>query len=77
MNLEKEFDYTDILDFLKVDKKYEVYYNLGNLNNKRIEVRAIIDNEVVVYRILRTNNYRMENLHYFKMLYEGGNLEKI
>jgi hypothetical protein len=45
-------------------------------NNKHIEIRAIVDMEVVIY-LDEKNNYHMEPIHYFNVLCRCNSLKKI
>lgn len=53
-------------------------YPRDNFNHKKIHIRSIVDDRVVVYRFWRRNKkfwqYDCDNLFYFQLLYENGNL---
>ena len=57
----------DALTVLEVDQKWKLYYNENNLNNKLIHIRAIVDNEYVVVKYWKRNQwiYEMKNIWWF------------
>lgn len=59
-----------------IGDKYELFYNTNNPNNKKFEIRAIIDNEVIVY-LSDKGNYKMESIDWFDFNIENGNLKKV
>jgi len=69
-------DYTDILKFLKVGNLYKIYFNKNNVNNKIIKICAIIDNEVVVFKNIKFNDYCMVDLGYLDILYKDEILKR-
>lgn len=38
------------IEDIKIGAKLKIYYNENNINNKNIEIRAIIDEENIVYK---------------------------
>ena len=60
----------------KVGDKLFIDYSEDNPNNKHIEIRAIVDMEVVIY-LDEKNNYHMEPIHYFNVLCRCNSLKKI
>lgn len=73
---EIKFD-TDILSFLEVGKCYRLFFNKGNPNNISFEVKAIIDNEEMVYKSLKTGNYYMKDIYYFDLVHKNKHLTRI
>ena len=69
------------MKYLEIDKKYRIFYNKGNPNNQLIHVRAIVDKEYIVYKTWFKRKqywrYSVDNVHYFKSLFFGGNLTEI
>lgn len=56
---------------------YQIYYSDGNINNKKIHVRAIVDEDRVVYRSWSKRKgwvYSVESLYYFELLKNDGHL---
>lgn len=68
---------TDILSFLEVGKCYRLFFCKGNPNNISFEVKAIIDNEQLVYQSLKTGNYYMKDIYYFDIVRKNKYLTKI
>lgn len=67
-------DYSELLEFLKVGERYSIFYNEGNINNIDIEIRAIVDNYIVVYKLLKNHCYCTEKLMYFNLIYRDKNI---
>jgi hypothetical protein len=59
-----------------VGDKLFIYYSENNPNNKYIEIRAIVDMEVVIY-LDEKNNYHMEPIKYFNVLCRCCSLKRI
>ncbi len=52
------------LDLLRPGQTLRIYYGPANINNKRLHVRAIVDGEIVVYRVWSRRHgwiYQVEN----------------
>jgi hypothetical protein len=67
-------DFTELLKFLKIGKEYKIYYDQEDYENEYeriVEVRAIVDNEVVVLKTKSPLGYGIENLEFIKRLYEA------
>jgi len=45
---EENFNISDVRSSYSIGDKYELFYNSNNPNNKKLEIRGIVDNEVVV-----------------------------
>lgn len=60
---------------------FSVYYNKGNLNNRQVHVRAIVDDEYVVYRVWFKSKgyfrYNVERIHYFDVLLRNGRIRDV
>ena len=60
---------------------YRIYYNKGNPNNKRIHVRAIIDQHQVVYakwsKRWQCYRYFCQSLYEFGMMVDDGFLKRM
>ena len=70
---EHEEDFEDLLKFLKIGLKYNICYDKKEFENDEwttIEIRKIVDNEVVVYRTKKFKNYGIGYLTVFKEMYE-------
>lgn len=59
-----------------VGDKLSIIYDENNPNNKDIEIRAIVDMEVVVY-IDNNNQYYIDTVKYFNLLCRYNNLFKV
>ncbi len=68
----------DVHEFVRPGKSYRIYFGKGNVNNKLIHVRAIVDNTHAVYRSwLRHKGYwgyDVECLYYLGLLLKDGHL---
>ncbi len=55
-----------------------IYYNPGNLNNCKIEVRSVVDDHYIVFRrwSIKLDQwfYKMEHISYFELLAKEGYL---
>lgn len=60
----------------KVGDKLIIDYGDNNVNNKNIEIRSIVDMQIVVY-IDESNNYKLETISYFNLLCRYGNLLRL
>ena len=60
----------------KVGDNLRIFYGDNNPNNRDIQIRAIVDMEVVIY-LDEKNNYHMEPIHYFNVLCRCNSLKKI
>lgn len=60
----------------KVGDNLRIFYDDNNPNNRDIQIRAIVDMEVVIY-LDEKNNYHMEPIHYFNVLCRCNSLKKI
>jgi len=70
----------DFEDLIKVGNKIQKFYNENNINNCVIEIRAIVDEEYVVFKryyLKKESAYIIESIHHFKMLYENNILKLI
>ena len=70
---------SNIKDLLKVGEKYDIYLSEGNINNCKIEVRAIVDDYAVV-RALRKDGtwcYQLNRLIYYKVMAKNGYIKQI
>jgi len=56
----------------QVGDKLYIDYSEDNSNNQYIEIRSIVDMEVVIF-LDEKNNYKMETIHYFNVLCKNGN----
>ena len=67
-------------ELLKPGNKLRLFFDEGNINNKRIHIRAIIDDDYVVYKIWSRRKqiwyYQVEYIYFFKLLYEKNQIFK-
>lgn len=62
-------------EMLQPGKKVKVFYGEKNINNETRHIRAIIDEEYIVYRVwYRSWHYRVEHRYDFELKYESGRL---
>lgn len=76
---EHEEDFKDLLKFLKIGLKYNICYDKKEFENDEwttIEIRKIVDNEVVVYRTKKFKDYGIGYLTVFKEMYEKDWIER-
>lgn len=57
---------------MEVGQKYKLFFNPRNVNNGKIEIRAIVDDKQVVY--LFNGEYRMDSVFLFDMYLKEGHL---
>lgn len=61
---------------IEVGKSYRINYGVGNINNKLIHVRGIVDGDIVVYREWWKSKkywrYFVNDMLYFDMLFWDG-----
>jgi hypothetical protein len=67
---------SDVRSSYSIGDKYELFYNSNNPNNRKFEIRGIVDNEVVVL-LSSKGNYKMEDIDWMDYNIERGNLKKI
>jgi len=63
----------------KIGQTYEIYFGPDHFNNKKIEVRGIVDKEWVVWRYKepygKKYRYHLEHIQYLKILERDGILK--
>lgn len=64
---------------VEICKKYKIFWNENNVNNKIIHVRAIVDGDQVVYKEYWKSKkrwvYFVKEMQWFDMLKEKGVIE--
>jgi hypothetical protein len=57
---------------LQPGQKVEVYYNKGNIHNQVWHIRAIVDDEIIVYRVRNFQgwSYRIIQKQSFEYMYK-------
>ena len=60
----------------KKGNKLKIFFSDKHPNNGNLEVRAIVDREIVVARSLNTGRYSLETLTYLQLLKREGILKK-
>lgn len=68
-------DVADASDRYSIGDKYELFYNPNNPNNKKFEIRGIIDNSVIIIKS-SNGNYKLENIEWLDYNIEKGNIKK-
>ena len=56
---------------IEAGKSYRIFFNPDNINNKKIHIRAIIDDTQIVYKYWSRSRgwvYQMEHKYYFENL---------
>lgn len=68
----------ELLEMIQPGKKVRVFYYRGNSNNQLRHIRAIVDEEYIVYRIWSRHTlcwlYRVDLLYHFYLKWENGHL---
>lgn len=65
---------------LKIGHKYKIFYSEGNLNNKTIHIRGIVDGQYVVCKWRKTKKYYryfVESPYYFYYLLNDNHITHI
>jgi hypothetical protein len=66
------------LNDIKVGGKLKIFYNKGNINNNKIEIRGIVDDEIIVYKTWLKRkgywDYRITDKYFMSLLIKAGNL---
>jgi hypothetical protein len=65
-------------EMLQPGQKIKVFYGEGNINNEIRHIRAIVDNDFIVYRVWSKRNrmwmYNIADKYNFEVKYEMGRL---
>jgi hypothetical protein len=64
---------------LKIGKAYRIFFSEGNFNNKRIHIRAFVDDNVVYCQWFKRKQmwlYYIENLYVFSLYFENKNIKQ-
>lgn len=64
--------FKELLEFLKVGQEYSMYLGKTSSGWVKIEVRDIIDNEVLIYKIKSPRDYMFEYLDFIEKLFNIG-----
>lgn len=78
-----DFDYPqELLDMLMVGNVIYIDYGEKNINTQSRNIRAIVDEEFIVYRILGSENdnnggYRMSHIRSFYYAFQDGCLSVV
>ena len=60
----------------KPGNKVKIFFNEGNINNEIIEIKEIVDNDYIVYRVYNIGEgkycYKIQFIYYFKLLEKDG-----
>ena len=60
----------------KPGNKVIIFFNEGNINNEIIEIKEIVDNDYIVYRVYNIGEekyyYEIQFIYYFKLLEKDG-----
>ncbi len=64
-------------DLLQIGRRLKIFYYEGNSNNRLIEIRGFVDDQVV-WRFLRNQEfcYGIDYPHYFEILAKGDYLSE-
>jgi hypothetical protein len=70
----------ELADLIKPGNAVKIFYNPGNINNRLIHIRAIVDDDEIVYRFWSKYRqcwiYEMKNLYFFILLHRDGFLKR-
>lgn len=77
--MEDDFEWPEeLVEMVRVGKKVQVFYCPGHRHNELRHIRAIVDEEYVVYRVWSRHRqgwlYRVEWLYEFYLKWENGRL---
>jgi len=65
-------------DLLQPGKKLRIFYNENNINNRIVHIRAVVDDEYIVFKTWSQRqqrwSYQIESDYYFQLLLEEGRL---
>jgi hypothetical protein len=63
-------------EMLQPGQKIKEFYNEGNINNRTIHIRAIVDDVAIVFRVYTKGiwNYHVNSRYKFEYMYEKGRL---
>ncbi len=66
----------ELLDMIQPGKAVRVFYNEDNINNQVCYIRAIVDDEFMVYRVWNRKDwfYHIERIYSFQLCFEKGEL---
>ena len=74
-------DFTKILEKLQPGTKWRIFYNPENINNKLAHIRAIIDDDMVVWRFWSYQRqnwiYQVDHIYRFQILDNDGHLQRV
>jgi len=75
---EISYDYDALCEKIKPGSKWRVFFSEGNMNNHLAHIRAIVDDEWVVWRKWVGGRwfYKVDYIHYFYLLDGDGLLRK-
>lgn len=64
-----------------IGDKYKAYYNSNNPNNKKFQIRGIIDDKIIDDKIIvilsSKGNYSIKDIYWFDFNIERGVLKKV
>lgn len=76
--MKEEYYPEKFIKLIQPQKSLNIFYNENNINNRRIHIRAIVDEYQIVYRVwskrYKSWRYRVESIEYFYMLFENNHL---
>jgi hypothetical protein len=69
---------SDLKELVKLGARLYIFYSDGNINNRIVHIRAIVDDEWIVWRIWSRKRrrwlYHVGHISRFEYLYEQGHL---
>ena len=75
-NTDKKLHISDVSDSYSIGDKYELFYNSNNPNNRKFEIRGVVDDVMIIFKTEK-GNYKMEHIDWFDYNIESGKLKKI
>ena len=71
----------ELIDMLQPGKKVRLFFYEGNLNNELRHIRAIVDDEYIVYKVWWSHkqywHYKVEWIYSFVLFFENGHLKSV
>lgn len=75
----KAMSVDELFDYIQPCQKWRIYYQKGNMNNRLLHVRAIVDDDQIVVRFWHRLRwvYRLDNIWDFYYSVQGGHGQMI
>jgi len=77
----KRADSAPVDAVVRPGSSYHLFFNVGNINNNKIHIRAIVDCDWVVFRSWSKRKqqwfYQINHMYFFELLHRDGYLKKV